>query len=204
MVDLVSGSYPPVVLIPRSMVEECSISSNIRVCVGPQIGMNPKPILDSPIWNINISLPIPGSPHTNMGIPFFVFFFQSRTRSAFSHQTDNNTAKTPVSPFLMRGMRWGAPRSSRRALTPRRVGAHPARVGARLRLDAPRRGGNGGGVGSDAVAGGAGADWATCLSLLERAAAAAAAADVARDGAALTAASSTSVGGGVSSFRAAN
>ncbi len=47
----------------------------------------------------------------------------------------------------------------------------------------------------------AGADWATCLSLMERAAAAAAAADVARDGAASTAASSTRVGGGVSSFR---
>ena len=92
----------------------------------------------------------------------------------------------------MRGMRRGAPRSSRRALTPRRVGAHPARVSARLRLDAPRRGRNGGGVGSDAVAGGAGADWATCLRLLERAAAAA---DVARDGAASTAALSTRVGG---------
>jgi hypothetical protein len=49
-------------------------------------------------------------------------------------------------------------------------------------------------MGSDAVAGGAGADWATCLHLLERAAAAAAA-DVARDGAASTAASSTRVGG---------
>ena len=55
-------------------------------------------------------------------------------------------------------------------------------------------------MGSDAVAGGAGANWATCLSLLERAAAAA---DVARDGAASTAASSTRVWGGVSSFRAA-
>jgi hypothetical protein len=51
-------------------------------------------------------------------------------------------------------------------------------------------------VGSDAVAGGAGADWATCLRLLERAAAAAAAAaDVARDGAASTAALLTRVGG---------
>ncbi len=59
-------------------------------------------------------------------------------------------------------------------------------------------------MGSDAVAGGAGANWATCLRLLEHAAAAAAAADVARDGAASTAASSTRVGGGVSSFRAAN
>ena len=49
-------------------------------------------------------------------------------------------------------------------------------------------------MGSDAVAGGAGADWATCLRLLERAAAAAAA-DVARDGAASTAALSTRVGG---------
>ena len=83
-----------------------------------------------------------------------------------------------------------------------RAGAHPLLVGARLRLDAPRRGRNGGGVGLDAVAGGAGADWATCLRLLERAAASAAA--VARDGAASTAASSTRVWRGVSSFRAAN
>jgi len=47
----------------------------------------------------------------------------------------------------------------------------------------------------DAAAGGAGADWATCLRLLERAAAAAA---VAHDGVALAAASSTRVGGGMS------
>jgi len=53
----------------------------------------------------------------------------------------------------------------------------------------------------EAAAGGAGADWATCLRLLERASAAA---NVAGDGAALTAASSMRVGGGVSSFRAAN
>ena len=46
----------------------------------------------------------------------------------------------------------------------------------------------------DAAVGGAGADWATCLHLLERAAAAAAA-DVARDGAASTAASSTRMRG---------
>jgi len=84
-----------------------------------------------------------------------------------------------------------------------RAGAHLARVDARLRLNAPPRGGNGGGMGSDTVAGGAGADWATCLRLLERAAAAAAA-DVARNGAASTVASSTRVRGGVSSFRAAN
>ena len=44
----------------------------------------------------------------------------------------------------------------------------------------------------DAAAGGVGADWATCLPLLERTAAAA---DVARDGAVSTAASSTRVGG---------
>ena len=85
-----------------------------------------------------------------------------------------------------------------------RAGAHPARVGARLRLDAPRRGRNGGGVGLDAVVGGVGADWATCLRLLERAAAAAAAANAARNGAASTAASSTRVWRGVSSFRVAN
>jgi hypothetical protein len=45
----------------------------------------------------------------------------------------------------------------------------------------------------DAVAGGAGANWATCLRLLERAATAA---DVACDGAASTAELSTRVGGG--------
>jgi len=54
----------------------------------------------------------------------------------------------------------------------------------------------------DGVAGGAGADWATCLCLLERAAAVAG--NVACDDAASTAASSTRLGGGVSSFRAAN
>ncbi len=54
----------------------------------------------------------------------------------------------------------------------------------------------------DAVAGGAGADWVTCLRLLE--CTAIATADVARDGAASTAASSTRVWGGVSSFRSAN
>ena len=57
-------------------------------------------------------------------------------------------------------------------------------------------------MGLDAVAGGAGADWATCLHLLE--CAAAAATDVARDGAALMAASSIRVWRGVSLFRAAN
>jgi hypothetical protein len=44
-------------------------------------------------------------------------------------------------------------------------------------------------------AGRAGADWATCLRLLERAAAATAAADIARDSAASTVALSTRVGG---------
>ncbi len=57
-------------------------------------------------------------------------------------------------------------------------------------------------MGSNVVAGGAGADWATCLHLLERAAATAA--DVACDGAVSTAALSTRVGGGVSLFQAAN
>ena len=50
------------------------------VYVGPQIGMNPKPILGLPDLEINS-----GCPHTDMGIAFLVFF-QSRTRSAFSHQ----------------------------------------------------------------------------------------------------------------------
>ena len=129
-----------------------------------------------------------------MGIALFLFFSVTHKIGLFSPNRQQHRTLLQRSPFLMLGMRRGAPRSSRRALTPRRVGAHPARVGARLRLD-PRRGRNGGGVGSDAVAGGAGANWATCLRLLERAAAAAAAADVARDGAASTAALSTRVGG---------
>ena len=53
----------------------------------------------------------------------------------------------------------------------------------------------------DVAAGEAGADWATCLCLLERAAAAA---SIARDSKALTAALLTHVGEGVSLFRAAN
>jgi len=110
-----------------------------------------------------------GSPHISMGIALFLFFSVTHKIGLFSpNPTLSGQARV-------------------------RAGAHPARVGARLHLDAPRRGGNGGGVGSDMVAGGAGADWATCLSLLERAAAAAA--DIARDGAASTAASSTRVGG---------
>ena len=141
-----------------------------------------------------------------MGIPFFVFFFQSRTRLAFSHQIDNNTAKKSAIPIFnardasgrtpLESARtyassgWGTPRSRRRVLTPRCPPTRRKRRG--------RGFGRGGGRGV--------ADWATCLSLLERAAAAAAAAataDVARDGAALMAASSTRVWGGVSSFRAA-
>ena len=69
-------------------------------------------------------------------------------------QQHSNNFSFQLPSFLMQGMRWGAPGSSRRALTPRRVGAHPARVGARLRLDAPRQGGNGGGVGSAVRRGG--------------------------------------------------
>ena len=54
----------------------------------------------------------------------------------------------------------------------------------------------------DAAAGGAGDDWVTFLCLLESAAAAAT--DVARDGVALTVASSLRVGGCLSLFQAAN
>jgi hypothetical protein len=99
-----------------------------------------------------------GESQNRFGDCFFFVFFLSRTRSAFSHQTDNNTANTSAIPICNARDASGAPPSSRRALTPRQVGAHPARVGARLRLDAPQRGGHGGGVGSDAVTGGAGAD----------------------------------------------
>jgi hypothetical protein len=153
-------------------------------------------------WSPNWNGPLTDSGTPRFGIRFgdcffCVFFFSQAQDQPFLTKQTTTQHKLQLSPFLMRGMCRGAPRSSRRVLTPRRVGAHPARVGALLRLDAPRRGGNRGGVGSDAVAGGAGADWATCLR-------SSAAADVARDGAVLTAASSTRVGGGVSSFRAAN
>jgi len=103
------------------------------------------------------------SPYQYRDCPFFAFFSHAQDRPFLTKQTTTQQTLLQRSPFLMRWMHRGAPRSSRRALTPRRVGAHPARVSARLRLDAPPRGRNGGGVGSDAVAGGAGADWATCL-----------------------------------------
>jgi hypothetical protein len=84
-------------------------------------------------------------------------------------------------------MRQGAPRSSRRAYA--LIPPNEAETeGAWVRW-------------WDVAAGGAGADWATYLRMLELAAAAD---DVARDGAASTVASSTRVGGGVSLFRAAN
>ena len=98
-----------------------------------------------------------------------------------------------------------------RVATPRRapggnakegcVGVHPLEL-ARLRFDAPDKAETEGAWvwRWDAVAGRAGADWATCLRLLERAAAVA---DIACDGAVLTAALLMRVGG-VSLFRAAN
>jgi hypothetical protein len=146
--------------------------------VSPQIGMNPMGtpqfgILTYPypqIWGVPISVGIDCS--------FFVFF--SHAQDGLFSPNRRTQQKLQLSPFLMRGMRQGAPRSSRRARTPR---CPPTRRKRRGR-------GFGRGVG------GAGADWATCLSLLERAAATAA--DVAREGAASTAASSTRVGGGVS------
>jgi hypothetical protein len=135
-----------------------------------------------------------GSPHISMGIALFLLFSVTLVRPFLTKQ--KNTAKTSAIPsfnardasgrtplesaraYASSGR--GAPFSSRRALTPRCPTTRRKRRGH----------GFGRGVG------GAGADWATCLSLLERAAAAAA--DVARDSAASTAASSTRVGGGVS------
>jgi hypothetical protein len=144
-----------------------------------------------------------GESHTSIGIPFFVFFFsRAQDRPFLTKQTTTQqNFSYPI--FYVRDASGRTPLESARAYaSPGRGAPRSSRVSARLRLDAPRQGGDGGGVGSDAVAGGAGADWATCLSLLESAAAAAA--DVARDGAAPTAASSARVGGGVSLFRAAN
>ena len=94
-----------------------------------------------------MSLPIPiwGVPISVWGLPFFCFF-QSRTRSAFSHQTDNNTANTSTAipifnardasgrtplesarAYASSGR--GAPRSSQRALTPRCPPTRPKRRG---------------------------------------------------------------------------
>ena len=53
-------------------------------CVGPQIGMNPIPLLglsDLEYWQIPIQTDL-GSPCSNMGIAFLVYFFQSCTRLA--------------------------------------------------------------------------------------------------------------------------
>ena len=44
---------------------------------------------------------IPWTPYQNrFGYCFFMFFFQSRTRLAFSHQTDNNTVKISAIPIF--------------------------------------------------------------------------------------------------------
>jgi hypothetical protein len=52
------------------------IQYGITAYVGPQIGMT-QPIRDSPIWNIDKSLPEPirGVPESVQGLLFFVFFF---------------------------------------------------------------------------------------------------------------------------------
>ncbi len=130
--------------------------------IGPQIGMNPKPImglLDLEYWQIPTQTDS-GSPRIGLGIAFFVFFFSHAQDWPFLTKQTTTQQQLQLSPLLMRGMRWGAPRLSRRALTPRRAGAHPAQVGARLRLDAPRQGGNGGGVGSAVgFGGGRGGGW---------------------------------------------
>ncbi len=124
----------------------CGKGSKKRTCWSPNWN-KPQTDFGTPRFRV-LTNPYPnrfGESQNRFGDCFF--FFQSRTRSAFFHQTDNNTATTSAIPIFNARMRWGAPRSSRRALTPRRVGAHPARVGTRLRLDAPQQGGNGGGVG---------------------------------------------------------
>ena len=63
-----------------------SIFAFLRICitfyVGPQIGMNPKPILGLPDLETDS-----GSPRSDMGIAFLVFFFQSRTRLAYLRQS---------------------------------------------------------------------------------------------------------------------
>jgi hypothetical protein len=132
------------------------------------------------------------SPHISMGIALFLLFSVTHKIGLFSPNR-RTQQKLQVSPFLMRGMRWGAPRSSRRAYASSGPGAlFSSRRALTPRCPPTRRKRRGHGFGRGV--GGAGADWTTCLSLLERAAAAAA--DVARDGAASTAASSTRVGGG--------
>jgi hypothetical protein len=122
----------------------------------PKLEWTPNQFWDSPIWNIDKSLPEPirGVPESVWGLLFLCFFFSHAQDQPFLTKQTTTQQQLQLPPFLMRGMSWGAPGLSRRALTPHRVGAHPARVGARLRLDSPQRGGNGGGVGSAVRCGG--------------------------------------------------
>ena len=120
-----------------------------------------------------------------MGIALFLLFSVTHKIGLFSPNRQQHSKNSSIPIFNARDMLGRTPLESARAyasMPPDEAETEGAWVRTRWRA--------------------AGADWATCLSLLERAAAAAAA-DVARDGAASTAASSTRVGGGVSSFRAA-
>ena len=119
-----------------------------------------------------MSLPIPiwGVPISVWGLPFFCFF-QSRTRSAFSRQTDNNTANTSTAIPIFNAR----DASGRTPVGSGRTPLESARAYASMPPDEAET--EGAWVRTRWRAGRAGADWATCLRLLERAAD-----DVALDG----------------------
>jgi hypothetical protein len=69
------------------------------------------------------------SPYQYGDCPFFAFFSHAQDRPFLAKQTTTHQTLLQRSPFLMRGMRQGAPRSSRRALTPRCPPTRPKRRG---------------------------------------------------------------------------
>ena len=127
----------------------CGKGSKKHTCWSPNWN-KPQTDFGTPRFRV-LTNPYPnrfGESQNRFGDCFFcVFFFSHAQDQPFFTKQTTTQQQLQLYPFLMRGMRWGAPPSSRRVLTPCRVGAHPARVGTRLRLDAPQQGGNGGDVG---------------------------------------------------------
>jgi hypothetical protein len=70
------------------------------------------------------------SPYQYGDCPFFAFFSHAQDQPFLTKQTTTQQTLLQRSPFLMRGMRRGAPRSSRRALTPRCPPTRPKRRGS--------------------------------------------------------------------------
>ncbi len=82
-----------------------------------------------------------GESQNQFGDCFFCVFFSHTQHRPFLTKQTTTQQKLQLSPFLMRVMRWGAPRSNRRALTPRCPPTRQKRRGRGFR----RGGGRGGG-----------------------------------------------------------